>query len=227
MSRAKRLEKRLNNLDTNPHYGVYNAYIVRISNYIITLKDIFSSYEFDISFNLVDEYEYTQAGKPIYINQYGNIGYGSEELLFESFKKTKYWQARKGEKHLFSFLKALHNPNIFDPNVNLQKNNDYIHNPSSFKQLFLSDYEYNPTIGGLLYLDDDYCQQILNKYIPGNKTSIIRNCKGDFSKINDFSLTDFVNTFINNYNPSGIYRYDYIVNFNDEPIIKNIKDGEF
>jgi hypothetical protein len=200
---------------------------VRINSYTVTLKDIFSSYEFDIIFNLSNEYEYTKAGKEIYINQYGNIGYGNEDLLFESFKKTKYWQARKGERHLFSFLKALHNSNIFDPNVNLQKNQDYITNPDAFKQLFLSDHDYNPTIGGLLYLDDDYCQQILNKYVPGNKSSIIRNSKGDFSKINDFTISDFVNLFINNYNPSGIYRYDYIVNFNEEPIIKNIKDEEF
>lgn len=227
MSRAQRLNNKLNNLDKNPHYGVFNAYIVRINDYTLTLKDIFSSYEFNISFNVSSDYDYTQAGKPIYINQYGNIGYGSEELLFDSFKKTKYWQARKGEKDLFSFLKALHNPNIFDPNVNLQKNQDYISNPDAFKQLFLSDFDYNPTIGGLLYLDDDYCQQVLHKYIPGNKTSIIRNSKGDFSKINDYAINDFINLFLNNYNPSGIYRYDYLINYNEEPIIKNIKDHEF
>ena len=90
MSRATRMKVKLDNIDKNPHYGVFNASIVRISDYKLTLKDIFSSYEFDIEFNLSEDFDYTKANKSIYINQYGNIGYGDEELLFDNFKKHKY-----------------------------------------------------------------------------------------------------------------------------------------
>jgi len=210
------MKVKLDNIDKNPHYGVFNASIVRISDYKLTLKDIFSSYEFDIEFNLSEDFDYTKANKSIYINQYGNIGYGDEELLFDNFKKHKYWQARHGEVKLFKFLKALHNPNIFDSNFTLKKNDNYISNSDQFKELFLSDYEYTPTIGGIIYLNHNYEECILDKFIPGNKVSILRNSKGNFKNLNDIHMKEIINMFNSNNQPEGQYNFDYIIGLNDE-----------
>lgn len=216
-----RLDKiRLRNIEKELFHGLFNAKIKKIKGNVIYLEDIVTKYEFNISFNLSEKLVVTKSNKPIWINQLGEVGYGEEEFLLNSFlyfpkttNKKQYWRARQGEVHLMNFLKAYSPVNPFDKNSYICNNNMYISDSDSFKKLFKNDSESERTVGGIIYVSEDFEEKVLNLYFPGYKKSIIKNCKGNFHLIEDFELKQLKNLFTNHYNPKGYYLYDNISEF--------------
>lgn len=224
---------RFRNLDKDPHYGLFNAVITKIDEYKVSLRDILTDYTFEIDFNLSSDLQTTLMGKQIWINQIGEVGYGPEHTLLTSFthfyksdQKKEYRLAKNGEVLLFDFLRNLHNLNPFDTNSTLFKSSgDYIEDSYYFRELFLNDHNSNPTIGGIMYVDEQMNQKIYSKFIPSHKLSIIKNVKGDFTKINDYLLKDITSTFLGNYQPRGYYHWDNITQF-VLPIIPKLNESD-
>lgn len=219
-------------------WGVFSGAVHKIDEEenTVVLKDIFTRELINIQFEISDELDYTSARKPIWLNQIGEIGIGEENNLFDSFKlfrkveswntpdgryakgakpaditnvgSKRYWRARKGETHLFNFLRAYHN---LDPN---SKATDYSKKQTNYnlKKLLLSDNDHEPIVSGCLYISERYEQKVLNKYIPGCYASVLKNLNGDFSQFlhKDSALKEFVNLFINNLNPAGYYSWNNI-----------------
>ena len=112
-----------------------------------------------------------------------------------------------------NFLKAYSPINPFDKNSYICNNNTYISDSDSFKKLFRNDSESERTVGGIIYVSEDFEEKVLNLYFPGYEKSIIKNCKGNFHLIEDFELKQLKNLFTNHYNPKGYYLYDNISEF--------------
>ena len=220
MSRNSRFQ----NLELNPHYGVFTAKITKIVKNAVHLKDIFTEYEFVIHFPLSSELAFTRAGKEIWLNQFGDVGIGLPSEHFESFSKVRnstipcnVWRARKGEAHLFAFLKAYKRPNPFNANDTLKPANgrpvDYTTDYMEFRRLFLIDSEIEPSVGGIIYVTPEFKEIVLPHYIPSHLTSAVRNLKGDFSLSKDPKLVHLKNLFTKGYQPQGYYNWSHIKEF--------------
>lgn len=208
MSRTSRLK----NLDKDPHYGIFNAKVVKIEKHKVFLQDVLTYHNFSIDFFLKDELAKTKSGKDIWINQMGEVGYGDEYSLLRSFthfpksdEEKKYRLARIGDVHLMDFLRNYHYPNPFDTTIDITKGlRHYYTDYDSFKKLFVSDSEYDRTIGGLLYVNEDMEEKVFPHFIPSHKVSILKNCKGDFSQVKDYTIK---NIFDNDFIPKGHYHW--------------------
>ena len=188
-------------------YGIFNASIIQYKGFSIQLKDLYTDYAFWIHFSLKDEQAFTKAGKQIWVNIKGDVGYGTEKELFESFTKHEYWLAKEGEVELFQFLKNFHNINPFDDS-SLRRNKYYIDDPVMFKDLFNNDHGHTSSVGGMIYITPDFYEKILPVYFPGSKVSLVRNCKGDLTQITDYQLKPLKLKFEPPYNPSGYFNWD-------------------
>jgi len=223
-----------NNIDINEtlYVGVFNATLKKATENSVILKDIFTRQEFEIYFNIVnDTFQMTKSGKKVWINETGDVGYGEEEDLFDTFINSyaydqwddaikkfnkrfigtkKYWQAKKGEVHIVNFLKAYSGVNF-----EKLKNNNY-----NLKKLLLSDTGHDPTICGMMYVSEDLEQKILEKYIPGMYAALIKNTKGDFSTLTKvpYPIKDFVTYFESGMQPLGYYSWKHLHEWTGEGI---------
>lgn len=241
------------NLDSPLFHGLFSGNIKNIIGNTVYIKDVFTHTELSIIFNISEELDKTSSNKQIWLNQCGEIGYGNESDLFHSFthfvknsweaKKIvdtieiapkKYWKARKGECHLFNFLKALHCSNKFDPTTDYTKGvkeyQDLIINAQeeTLKYLIKNSYGLNSSIGGVLYINDSFEQIICDRYVPAKDISFLRNIKGDFSQINDKNspdLGEFIKYFNSGFKPKGYFHWGNIQEFL-LPITQNKENDE-
>jgi len=213
------------------YYGLFNASIIKVEDKKITLKDFFSKKELIVEFNLSLELDVTKAGKQIWLNQLGDVGYGNEKDLFDGFKyfirnketvgKKKYWKARKGELKLLNFLKNLHCLSPYDQSSDCMNDvtyEDLVNNDEegkNLRKLVRSKYENSDvSIGGVLYISSDFKEKVLNYFVPAMKIPVLRNTKGNLQNLDkDISLKQIAYLFNNNFAPEGYYHWGNIIEY--------------
>jgi hypothetical protein len=235
-------------------WGLFNATLLKVEDDTVILKDIFSRERISIDLT-VDEktLAYTNSSKKIWINQLGEVGYGEEEDLFDSFKKfrtveswntssgkyekgakpeeysdlgnKRYWHARVGEVHLFNFLKAYHNLPINS------KETDYSRNQSRYnlRKLLSNDSGHEPTIGGCVYVTQEGEEKVIPKYVPGCYVSILKNFNGNFANQTHYnpSVKEFFSYFNSMINPIGYYSWENLSEWEMKRKVSIKNDSEF
>ncbi len=239
------------NLDKELNYGLFMSSINKVIGSKVYLKDRFTAYDkLMIDFKIIPEFDTTENGKPIWINQCGEIAYGIDDELKRTFisfyrvnpDKTKsfniakrYWRAYKGEAHLFRFLTAVHGKSIFDTETDYTLGNknfhqDLINDDDIIRKLTNSPYGLDSSVSGILYITPSFEEKIHDSYIPSMSLGVLKNINGDFSKISfnnsqNQGLYPFIKSMTDSYNKlDGYFNWNYIEPFLLKSTKKQISD---